>query len=229
MDFFNVNTTFFTVLGYPMSYLEFFGTVFNIAAVWFAVRSNILTWAATLVAVTLFGFLFYQVQLYSDMVIQVFYFGTGVAGLWFWSRRKKTATVTAKPITRNTMAQNALVVAAVIVAAASLGTFMAHIHTILPHLFPKPAAYPYIDASITVMAIIAQLMLIFRKFENWYLWILVDIIAIGVYYSRGVKLVAILYCIFLVLSVLGLFQWRKEMAGTNAKPEKAKLKGRVAL
>ncbi len=227
MDFFNVNTIFFTVLGYQMSYLEFFGTLFNIAAVWFAVRSNILTWGATLVAVTLFGFLFYQVQLYSDMFIQVFYFGTGIAGLWVWSRRKKTATVTAKPITHNTKIQNVLLAGGILLGAVVLGTLMSHIHTLLPNLFPKPAAYPYIDALITVMAITAQLQLIYRKFENWYLWILTDVIAIGVYYSRGIKLVAILYCIFLVLSILGVLQWRKELR--EAKPEKAALKESLAL
>ncbi len=224
MDFFNVNTIFFTVLGYEMSYLEFFGTVFNLAAIIFAVRSNILTWASTLVAVTLFAFLFYQFELYSDMVLQAFYFGSGIAGLYIWSKRRKSAVITAKPITRNTALQNVKVVITILLGTAALGSFMSNIHTLLPDLFPKPAAYPYIDASIAVMAVVAQLQLLFRKFENWMLWIFMDAIAIGVYYSRGIKLVALLYVLYFVISILGLIQWRKELRGhkqqvsASAKP-----------
>ncbi len=221
MDFFSVTSIFFTVLGYHLSYLEFFGTILNIAAVWYAVRNNILTWAFTIVADVLFVFLFYQFQLYSDMVIQVFYIGTGIAGLWAWSRqsrrneggsKKGSEATKVRPITRNSRRQNMVVVAGVIVGTVALGTFMSHIHTLLPNLFPKPAAYPYVDASITVMAVIAQLQLIFRKLENWYLWIFLDVIAIGVYFSRGVKFVSLLYVIFLGLSVLGVLRWRKQLA-----------------
>ncbi len=228
MDFFNVNTIFISVLGYNMSYLEFFGTVFNILAVWFAVRSNILTWASTLAAVTLFFFLFYQYQLYSDMVLQIFYFGTGVAGLWLWSKRKKSTVITAKPITRSTMQQNLMVVGAVLLGTVAWGTLMANIHTLLPDLFPKPAAYPYVDASIAIMAVVAQVQLLLRKFENWMLWIFMDVIAIGVYFSRGIKLVALLYVVFLTLSILGLIDWRKEMARTKDKAEEPALKPKVA-
>ncbi len=227
MDFFSTNTIFLTVLGYEMSYLEFFGTVFNLVAIIFAVRSNILTWASTLVAVTLFAFLFYQFQLYSDMVLQAFYFGTGIAGLYMWSKRKKAPLITAKPITRNTARQNLMVIGTVILGTIALGTCMSNIHTILPNLFPKPAAYPYIDASIAVMAIIAQLQLLYRKLENWMLWIFMDVIAIGVYYTRGVKLVAVLYVLYLIISIIGLVQWRKEL---NASKEvKPALKEKIAL
>jgi nicotinamide mononucleotide transporter len=216
MDLFNVHTIFFTFLGYDMSYLEFFGTLFNIAAVWFAVRNNIFTWIATPIAVSLFFMLFYQYQLYSDMMIQVFYFGTGVAGLWTWARHKKGAKVVTRPITRTTMGQNLAIAAGVALGTLALGIFMKNIHTLLPGLFPKPAAYPFVDALITVGAIIAQLLLVFRKLENWHIWIVVDVIAVGVYYSRGVKLVALLYVIFLILAVVGLIQWRKQL---NDGPE----------
>ncbi len=229
MDFFSSHTIFFTLLGYHMSYLEFFGTILNIAAVWYAVRNNILTWAFTIVADALFVFLFYQFQLYSDMMIQVFYIGTGVAGLWVWARRKKGTKTVIRPITRNSRRQNVAVLLGVVLGTLAWGTFMSHIHTILPHLFPKPAAYPYVDASITIMAIIAQVQLIFRKFENWYLWIFLDVIAIGVYYSRGIKFVSLLYVIFLGLSVLGVIEWRKQLtAPPETKTEKPALKEKTA-
>jgi len=59
---------FFTVLGYPMSYIEFFGTLFNFWSVWLVVRKSIWTWPVGTIGAVLFGILFYQVQLYSDLV-----------------------------------------------------------------------------------------------------------------------------------------------------------------
>jgi nicotinamide mononucleotide transporter len=66
--FFCVETVFVTLFGYPMSYLELTGTVFNLWSVWLVARKNILTWPVGVVGVILFAILFYQIQLYSDLV-----------------------------------------------------------------------------------------------------------------------------------------------------------------
>src|SRR3989344_4392191 len=87
-DLLSVNTVFFTVLGYPMSYLEFFGTLFNLACVILVVRKNVWTWPVGIVGVVLFGILFYQIQLYSDLVEQGYYLITGFYFWWLWLHGK---------------------------------------------------------------------------------------------------------------------------------------------
>ena len=77
-DFFSVTNIAFDVLGYQISWLELSGTIFNLAAVILAARRNILTWPIGIIGVILFGFLFYQINLYADMAEQVYYFITGV-------------------------------------------------------------------------------------------------------------------------------------------------------
>jgi len=83
-------------------------------------------------------------------------------------------------------------------AALSLGTVM--------HRFTN-AAMPYPDAAITAASIAAQFLLSFRRIENWILWIAIDAGAIALYILRDLQLTAGLYCVFLVLSVLGLREW----------------------
>ena len=85
MDFFNIESVFFEIWGYPMSYLEFFGTVAGGVAVWLAARANIWSWPIGLINVTLFFFLFFQVQLYPDMFLQAFFFVTNLMGWWRWA------------------------------------------------------------------------------------------------------------------------------------------------
>jgi hypothetical protein len=62
-----VETVFVTVFGYPMSYLELAGTVFNLWSVWLVARKSILTWPVGIAGVILFAILFYQIQLYADL------------------------------------------------------------------------------------------------------------------------------------------------------------------
>ncbi len=84
-NFFDIHTIFFTLWDYPMSYLEFFGVVSGSIATWLAARANVLTWPIAVGSVFLFFFLFYQVQLYPDMFLQVFFFITYLQGWWRWT------------------------------------------------------------------------------------------------------------------------------------------------
>ncbi|MBK9960819.1 MAG: nicotinamide mononucleotide transporter [Saprospiraceae bacterium] len=88
-EFFNVGHTMFSLLGYPVSYMEFVGTVFGIAGVWLAAKANILTWPVGLVNIILFFLIFYQVQLYSDMFLQIYFFMISLYG-WFFGIKNCT-------------------------------------------------------------------------------------------------------------------------------------------
>ena len=69
------------------------------------------------------------------------------------------------------------------------------------------AALPMIDSAVAGMSISAQFLLSFRRIENWVLWIVIDVVAIGLYINRGLDLLAVLYAGFLILSVIGLREW----------------------
>lgn len=88
MSFFDIENIFFTVLGYQMSYLEFFGTIAGAIAVWLSAKGNIWSWPIGILNVSLFFFLFYQVQLYPDMFLQIFFFITNLLGWWRWANPK---------------------------------------------------------------------------------------------------------------------------------------------
>ena len=50
-----------------------------------------------------------------------------------------------------------------------------------------------------------------RKLENWYLWIAVDILSVGIYLYKELYLTAGLYAVFLALAIGGLLAWRREL------------------
>ncbi len=54
LQFFSVDTIAFDVFGYPLSYVELIGTIFNLWSVWLVTRRRIETWPVGLVGITLF-------------------------------------------------------------------------------------------------------------------------------------------------------------------------------
>ncbi len=209
----NVNTTFFTILGYQMSYIEFFGTLFNLACVYLLVRKNIWNWPVGIIGVVLFAILFYQLNLYADLFEQGYYFVTGFIGWYAWTRTRKARKAKDDDediiVKRNSLKTNLFWIG-VIGAFTALGTWvMSNVNIWLPALFPEPAALPLLDVLTTVMSLVAQVLMIQKRLENWILWIIVDVIAVGLYWYKGVPFVALLYLVFLVLASMGLRTWFK--------------------
>lgn len=214
LNFFNINNTFFTLWDYPMSYLEFFGTLLNILCVYLVAKKNIWSWPIGIIATILFGILFYQIQLYSDFFEQIYFLITGFWGWWLWQKMKDQKLEKNK-ISVNKRSLNLALIALTIIGTFGLGYFMSNIHLYFPALFPIAASFAYLDAFTTVMSFVANMLLAYKRVESWLLWILVDIIGIWLYFVKDVKFVSLLYVIFLINALYGLYVWYKDYQKTK--------------
>lgn len=218
-DFFDVNNIFFQIANYQVSYLEFTGTILSLWSAWLVARSKILNWPVGIAGVVLFGVLYYQIRLYSDMVEQVYYFVTGFYGWWLWSKLAASKRKDKKALAVSTYPwrQNLLIAALIVLFSAALGLFMSRINLILPQFFPQPASFPYLDAFTTVMCFAAQIMMVRKKIECWYLWIIYNTIGIGLYFVKGVIFISGLYVAYLVLAFISFHNWKKLQKTENKK------------
>lgn len=210
----SVNTILFTLWDYPMSYIEFFGTIFTGWSVYLAAKNKVSTWPVSILGIILYGFLFYQIQLYSDLFEQVYYFVTAFWGWYIWANSKSNQNGR-ESVSVSTKNQNLLAIVSTVVFTFGLTKFMENIHLIFPSLFPVAASFPLIDSFTTVLSFVATIYLAKRKIENWYLWILVDIIGVWLYYQKGVVFLSVLYFAFLINAIYGLLKWNKLL--TNEK------------
>lgn len=201
---FDVKETFFTILGSPVSYVEFIGTVLGLISVFFAARANILTWPTGIANAIFFLVIFYQIHLYSDMFLQMYFCGMGVYGWFSWKYRARHDHSAIRTLSNK---QRLLVAALIAAVVLVVGTLITRIHLILPQVFDHPATHPYIDTFIAISSILATILLARRIFETWVLWIAVDITSIGLYSVKGVKLIAAEFVIFLALAMLGIYSW----------------------
>lgn len=182
----------------PMSTIEAVGTVFGILCVALYVRQNIWSWPTGLVQIVLFIAVFYDVRLYSDLVLHIIYLVMQVYGWRHWL--KGGVGGKSLPVTRLARTETAVWVVTALAGSFLCGYLVANY---------TDAAAPYPDAFVAVTSLVAQWLITRKKLESWLFWIVVDLVAIGIYFYKALYFATTLYCLFVVLGVMGYFTWRK--------------------
>ena len=185
--------------------LEVTAVAFGIVSVWLSTRQHIASWPTAIVNVSLFFIIFARERLYADMGLQVVYFSLSVYGWYEW--KFGGAGRTELPVSRATRRDALLVIPAGIAGTAILGTILAR---------RTDAALPYLDSATTVTSLIAQWLMTRKVLENWVVWIVVDVVYIAMFLSRGLALTSVNYAVYLGLALLGFVQWRRSLVARQA-------------
>lgn len=207
MNFFDTKNIAFQILDYPLSYVELIGTLFGFLSVYLATRANILTWATGIINEFFLFILFFQVQLYADMFLQIYFFIITLYGWYKWNSKKNDIKIS----TTLPRIKILLTVGIAIMTVIS-GILFSNIHLYLPAYFKLQAAYPFIDSFVMVASIVATFLLAKKKIESWLLWISIDLVGIGLYFMKGIYFLSFQYFIFFGLAMYGFFRWKKQMA-----------------
>jgi nicotinamide mononucleotide transporter len=206
MYLFEIKSIAFKIWGYSISFVELFGTFFGLVSVLLASRAKILTWGTGIVNEFFFFILFFQLQLYADMFLQIYFFIVSLYGWYSWKSKRAFTKVS-----ETNFQTKIFIVASIIIGTFISGFLLSKIHLYLPEYFKIKAAYPFVDSFVMVSSIVATLMLAKKKIENWYLWILIDLVCVFLYFEKGVYILSIEYFIFLLLAAYGLYNWKKQL------------------
>ena len=187
-------------------YVELVGTVCSLVCVYLAIQQNIWTWFWGAVGVACFGPLFFHYQLYSDAGLQILFYLPAQALGWYWWSSKGANGVIGLPVSvLSTRTFTAILLA--VVAVSGLNGWIMATYT--------DASFPYVDALTTWLSIAAQLLMIKKVVQSWVLWVTMDVIAIYVYFVKGLIVVSGLYVLFLALAILGGVAWYRASLKTN--------------
>ncbi|KAA2243365.1 nicotinamide mononucleotide transporter [Chitinophaga agrisoli] len=206
MSFFNIDHIAFGIIGYQISYIELIGVISGLISVYYASKTNVLTWPTGIINEIALFVLFFQVQLYADMFLQVYFLVVTLFGWYNWQTR--SATLPVSRLSRNGIAWYSILL---LIGALAIGSVISRLHVWLPRYFLLPAAYPYIDSFVMMASILATMLLAQKQVETWVLWIAVDVICVTLYFVKGVYFLSLEYLIFLGLAILGLVAWKKAL------------------
>ena len=180
-----------------MNPIEATASIIGLIQIVLLVRRSVWNFPMAMAQVALTGVVLAGARLYSEAGLQAFFFVVNVHGWWLWSHAQGDDAEV--PVAWMAWSARAGWAGLTLVLSVSLGWVM--------HRFTN-AALPFADSAVTGASVAAQLLLNLRRIENWVLWIAIDVVSVGLYVMRGLDLLAALYVAFLVLSVIGLRQWR---------------------
>ena len=185
-----------------MTWTELAGDISGALCVWLVARQHILNWPLGLANNVFWCLLFWRVKLYADATLQVVFFALGVYGWWTWLYGGPGAK-NSLPVRLTTRREWTWLALVTIVATVLLTIFLSH-HT------DSPA--PLWDASVLTLSLAATYGQTQKLLESWWLWILVDVISVPLYISRGLYPTAALYVVFGLICVKGLIDWRRALS-----------------
>jgi nicotinamide mononucleotide transporter len=177
--------------------MEVAANVFSAAAVVLAGLNRVASWWVGIVACVLFGWVFYEANLYADVTLQGFFIVTNAIGWWSWLRGRGGQPL---PVRRTHPAALAGMLAAGAAVTGAYGWLL--------HRFTDAYA-PFVDSAVLSFSVVAQLLLMRRRYETWWFWLLVNTISVPLYLSRGLALTSVLYAAFWVNAVVALVRWRR--------------------
>ena len=183
-----------------MSGIEVVAVILTALGVWLQARRSIVSYPLNLAGVALYLWVFFDARLYSDMLLQVFFAATLIYGWVQWSRGViSDGTVAIVVPSRRELV---LGLAGGSLGIVCLGYPMAHYTN---------AAAPWLDATLTSYSLVANLWLARCYVENWWLWIALDVVYVGLYAAKGLYPTSALYAGLLVLCCYALVQWRRAL------------------
>jgi len=182
-----------------MGGIEIAAALLGVINVLLVVRRSVWNYPFGIAMVGLYFFVFWEAKLYSDALLQIFFFLIQLYGWWAWlhADRVDHGVAVGWLNTGSRLRWLAGTAVAVVIWGMGMARF-------------TDAVAPFADATVAGLSVSAQVLQSLRKVESWVLWVTVDILAIGLFTWRGLQVTAALYGLFLILAVLGLVEWRRK-------------------
>ena len=182
-------------------WLDITTTALGLAYILLEYKASVWMWVVGFFMQCLGIVLYYQKGLYADCGMEFYYLAMTVYGFIAWTRHAaKKQDLPIRHMPRKT-AFIWLGLAAVIWLA---------IYLILESF--TDSRVPILDAFTTALSIVGIWALARKYLEQWFVWIIVDIVTCGLYFYKDIPFKASLYGLYVVIAVFGYLKWRKSVA-----------------
>lgn len=181
---------FFTAWGYEVSYLEFVASIASFIGVGLGITGKRITWPWWALSSLLYGIFFLQYKLYASAALQIVFIAAAVIGWYGWGPQG------AKP---GPFKNNYRLYTFIAICLATL--------VLGPILKSIGAASTYVDAILFFGSLAAQILMVYEKYDNWPLWLIVDAGYVALYATQGLLFTTLLYIAFTLMAALGWSRW----------------------
>lgn len=172
----------------------------GICSVVLSAQGNILTFVFGFGQVATYTYLCVREQFYAEIALNIYYFVTMIYGVYVWKKRLQTDS-SLQIQTRQLRGKSLPLLLLSVTALSVLVGWFLQVYTDDPQ--------PYLDAFTTVPALVAQILMILAYREQWYIWMMVDVLALVMWLRAGNYCMAAQYFFWCANCVYGYIQWTR--------------------
>lgn len=190
------------------SWIEIIAAVLAVVYLLLAIKQHRSCWIASFVSSCLYVWVLFGARLYMESVLNAFYAAMAAYGYWQWSR---SGGAQGLRVTRWSFSRNVIGLAAV-VGLSIVSSFFLRRFT--------PAAWPFMDSMVTWASVFGTFLVARKVYENWHWWFVIDSTSLCLYFSRGLYLTMLLFALYLLMIIVGMREWRRDLepVGRVAQP-----------
>ncbi len=187
--------------------LQLTGIVLGLLYLWLEYRADIRLWVVGLIMPIVHGLLYYRSGLYADCSMQIYYILAGLYGWIVWMRSETGDPERPKTKKFSKIDHTPLRLAPILFTLFLC--IQAAIYLLLVHF--TDSKVPFWDSFTTALSVIALWMLSRKYAEQWLVWLVVDLMTVGLYIYKDIPFTAGLYLLYSALAVAGYLRWRKQI------------------
>jgi nicotinamide mononucleotide transporter len=193
------------LFGFTTTPLELISFLLSVVTVALNIRQVHWAWLFAILSSALYAVVFLDARLYGDMALQFVFILVSMWGWYLWLGATSAPASDLAPISpriaRLTRLQRCYGILAWGLGFVLLSWFLKSF---------TDTDVPYADGFLTAGSLLGQLLLSRKKLENWHVWIIVDVLYVGLYVYKNLMLTAILYGLFVLMAIMGLRVWSKQ-------------------
>jgi nicotinamide mononucleotide transporter len=181
------------------SWVEVLAAVLAVGYLMLAIKQQLACWVAAFISSCLYVWVLFGARLYMESLLNAFYAAMAVYGYWQWSRGRDGGglVICRWPLWRH-IAGLVGVVGMSLVTSYFLRRF-------------TPAAWPFMDSMATWSSVFATFLVARKVYENWHWWLVIDSVSLCLYFSRGLYVTMLLFMIYVVMIIIGMREWRRNV------------------
>ena len=199
--------------GRPVLLIDLLSALFGLTTVFLAGRNRKSNFYVGYMYTVLLFFMFWQKNLYANLILQPISLGINIMGQYRWSHPKKSEESSSGTgelkVSMLNWPQRGMIVAMVLVLALVWGWLMSMMGTRWFVGYFPANPLPYLDCCVTVLILTAQTLSALKKWDCWIAWLLVNIANLTLYLKAGLVFMPVVSCLYLVNGIWSLFTWYK--------------------
>lgn len=188
-------------------FLEIIGTIVGLVYLYLEYKASIHLWIAGIIMPAIYIFIYWDAGLYADFGINVYYLLAALYGWFLWKYGNKNKCSDASngnelPISK---IPKRLIFPSILVFVL---TFILILYILISF---TDSNVPYLDSFTTALSIVGMWMLARKFIEQWWVWIVVDLVSAGLYVYKELYMTSGLYALYAVIAFFGYLNWKKLM------------------